>query len=251
MMSASIVIPTFNRPQLVGKAVHSACQQSVDCEVIVVDSSQPAVNADALIAMGRPGQVRYLRFEPDVTLLQWAYGIAHAKGEACMVLADDDWLHPQYLEKVLPPLSNPQVAYCISASQVHGIEGYKYSLLIRDCQQDTYVPCAQWEEKILGVGVAVSPHAAIFRRKQLLDWLPTNPIPGVPQYFKYVGCDMLITLLPMKHHVYVYYCSEILVNFGAWRGSITTGAVEAKQVGALEKQYAAVKHYYKLVKPHL
>ena len=59
----SIVIPTFNRADLLGKAIDSGLSQSHPCEVIVVDHGSSDHTADVVAGYGE--KIRYVRKNKD------------------------------------------------------------------------------------------------------------------------------------------------------------------------------------------
>jgi hypothetical protein len=97
----SVVIPTRDRPALVGGAVRSALRQTVhDVEVVVSDNSTDDRTADALAAFTDP-RFRSVR-TPSPLLMHdsWQFALERATGDAVAYLCDDDALHPRALEIV-------------------------------------------------------------------------------------------------------------------------------------------------------
>ncbi|HEX7044865.1 MAG TPA: glycosyltransferase [Burkholderiales bacterium] len=106
----SVVVPTFNRPGLVGRAIASALAQTVsDIEVIVVDD---APSEETRAAVGRIGdrRVRYLAHErnrgPSASRNT---GIAAARGRLIAFLDDDDEWLPAKIEKQLACLDGERL----------------------------------------------------------------------------------------------------------------------------------------------
>ena len=97
--SLSIVITTFNRSRLVGRAIDSALRQTVPGEVIVVDDA----STDATIETIR-------RLYPQVTCLRQTTnqgpnaarqrGLEAASGHWVITLDDDDEIHADALRKI-------------------------------------------------------------------------------------------------------------------------------------------------------
>ena len=102
--SFSIVITTFNRSQLVRRAIDSALRQSVPGEVIVVDDA----STDATVDVVR-------RLYPQVTCLRQTTnqgpnaarqrGIEAASGRWVITLDDDDEIHADALEQIARAVS--------------------------------------------------------------------------------------------------------------------------------------------------
>jgi len=94
----SIVIPTHNRPNLIGHAVRSALsQQHDDFEVVVCDNSSDDATQEALCHL-RDDRLRIVR--PAAVLpmhANWCFALTHAHGEWITYLCDDDALIPEAL----------------------------------------------------------------------------------------------------------------------------------------------------------
>jgi glycosyltransferase involved in cell wall biosynthesis len=95
----TVVIPTFNRPDLLPRAVASAvAQEEVSCEVIVVDDgSTPPVSKDDL-----PGDVTVVRNEGvHGVAAARNLGVERARGPWIAFLDDDDWWASAHLHGLL------------------------------------------------------------------------------------------------------------------------------------------------------
>ncbi|MCQ4158921.1 glycosyltransferase [Roseomonas sp. GC11] len=101
MPRSAIVICTYNRPEMLRRAVRSARAQALppghEAEVLVVDNS-PAANArDSVAALAAEGPglpLRYLSTPvPNVSEARNA-GVANTAGETLIFLDDDQWFEP-------------------------------------------------------------------------------------------------------------------------------------------------------------
>ncbi|MHC4948388.1 MAG: glycosyltransferase family A protein [Planctomycetota bacterium] len=102
----SIVIPTRDRPHLVGGALRSALAQTwTDLEIVVSDNGH-ARPADAVVAALDDPRVRRVR-TPRPLLMHdsWRFALAQARGGFVTFLCDDDALHPRALERVMAAAS--------------------------------------------------------------------------------------------------------------------------------------------------
>ena len=95
----SVVIPTYNRASLVGRAVGSVLGQTFpDLEVVVVDDGSTDGTEEAVRAVG-DGRVRYLRHEANRGVAAARNtGMAHARGEYVAFLDSDDVWLPEWVE---------------------------------------------------------------------------------------------------------------------------------------------------------
>lgn len=88
----TILVCTFNRAGLLGRALASAAAQTWPCEIVVVDDGSTDGTPDVVAAT--PG-VRSFRQEPNQGKpAALARGLAEARGDAVLVLDDDDLLLP-------------------------------------------------------------------------------------------------------------------------------------------------------------
>ncbi|HEX2112361.1 MAG TPA: glycosyltransferase family 2 protein [Gaiellaceae bacterium] len=110
----TVVIPTRNRADLVGTAVHGALRQDdVDVEVIVVDDRSADETPRRLAAIRDP-RVHVLRLEDEGGLAAARNtGIAEARGDWIAFLDDDDLWSPRKLARQL------EAAYAARASFVY------------------------------------------------------------------------------------------------------------------------------------
>ena len=76
----SIVIPTFNRADMLPKAIDCALNQTVPCEVIVSDHG--SIDHTAQVAAEYGDKITYIRREKDFgPHFCWLEGVLHATGE--------------------------------------------------------------------------------------------------------------------------------------------------------------------------
>ena len=91
----TVLVCTYNRAKLLPLALASALAQTWPCEVLVVDDGSTDTTPEVLAAAQAGGGVRALRQEPNQGKpAALARGVAEARGEAILVLDDDDLLMP-------------------------------------------------------------------------------------------------------------------------------------------------------------
>src|SRR5665647_743491 len=94
----SIVIPVFNRAHMVRRAIDSALEQTVPCEVVLVDHGSTDDIGGVVSAYG--SRIRYVRREKDQGAIAcWRDGVEQATGELVHITYDDDWLQPTFVEQ--------------------------------------------------------------------------------------------------------------------------------------------------------
>lgn len=102
----SIIIPTYNRPELLERACNTAFQQSYEnIEIIVVDDNSPTDYSDVLRVL-EPLNIKYTKRSANGGgSAARNTGIEIAKGEFIAFLDDDDLWHEQKIEKQIATLS--------------------------------------------------------------------------------------------------------------------------------------------------
>jgi glycosyltransferase involved in cell wall biosynthesis len=113
-MKFSIVITTYNRLQFLQRAIESALNQTVDCEVIVVDDCSSDGTEAYLKSLGN--RVVYHRNSTNLGHSETVnIGIKIAAGEWIKLLDDDDYLAPECIEKLTSAIAscpNAAIASC-------------------------------------------------------------------------------------------------------------------------------------------
>jgi Glycosyl transferase family 2 len=106
----SIVIPTFNRPELLPRALRSALDQTVQARIIVADDGDTAITQDLLKGdFAEPclsGQVIHLRTGASYAWENWKAGAEAATTEYVSWLQDDDVVAPTYAERIISGFDN-------------------------------------------------------------------------------------------------------------------------------------------------
>ena len=97
-MRFSVIIPTFKRAQLLGDAIRAALAQThTDREILVVDDGSPDDTQSVAWTFGEA--VRYFRQENKGKSAALNLGISASKGDAIIVLDDDDLFPPWTVAK--------------------------------------------------------------------------------------------------------------------------------------------------------
>jgi glycosyltransferase involved in cell wall biosynthesis len=98
----SVLIPTFNRPDLLPKAINSALLQSYNnIEVIVSDNSSTTETEEVVSRIVDP-RLSYSRSKDIGLVPNWRKLLNRAKGEYCLIISDDDFfINPFYIESAV------------------------------------------------------------------------------------------------------------------------------------------------------
>ena len=112
MAKISVIIPTYNRPVQLRRAVESVLQQDLkDFEVIIVDDASDASNHQEIEAV--------VQLHPSIIMIKQTenvgaaacrnQGIEGSKGNYLLFLDDDDQLLPKMLERLLKEIQEKDV----------------------------------------------------------------------------------------------------------------------------------------------
>jgi glycosyltransferase involved in cell wall biosynthesis len=102
----SIVITTRNRARMLERAIRSCVEQTVPCQIVVIDEASE--DATAEIVKGVPN-LKYMRHDqPWGHSAAANHGIRESDADWIKPLDDDDWLAPDCLEKMTAALTKAQ-----------------------------------------------------------------------------------------------------------------------------------------------
>jgi glycosyltransferase involved in cell wall biosynthesis len=112
-MTFSIVIPTYNRADLLKKCLDSlVVQTDQDFEVLVCDNGSTDHTEAVVSQYKNKLSLHYFSLEPSGTPARPRnIGIQNAKGEWICFLDSDDWWYPRKLEKTKAHLANSDLIY--------------------------------------------------------------------------------------------------------------------------------------------
>ncbi|MDZ8184680.1 MAG: glycosyltransferase family 2 protein [Nostoc sp. ChiSLP02] len=111
-MKFSIVISTYNRLDLLKRAIDSACNQSIECEVVVADDCSSDDTENYVKSLG--DKVVYHRNEVNQGHAATVNaGVAKASGDWIKFLDDDDYLATNCVEEISKAIAlRPDAVIC-------------------------------------------------------------------------------------------------------------------------------------------
>jgi len=106
-MSFSVVMPTYKRDHVIGRAVDSIINQTYEgWELHIVDNHGDS-KCEAMFDDDRISYHVYTDIRGDGAGRN--YGIGHASGELLCFFDDDDYMCPTYMERFMEVFEDPQV----------------------------------------------------------------------------------------------------------------------------------------------
>jgi len=222
----SIMVPVYNRRRLLAECLESALAQTWrDLEVVVVDNASTDGTGDVCREFARAdSRVRIFRNSDNIgPVRNWQRCFREAQGHYGKLLFSDDVLSPHYLEKTLPLMRDPHVAFVFTMAMI-GPEPLTSRPAYRFAAHSSRFPRRHYIRRALfGSHVPVSPGAALFRVSDLRGSLQLAiPSPTMADFAHHgAGIDLLLYLMTAVRYEEVAYVAEPLVFFRAHEGSIT------------------------------
>ncbi len=108
----SIVVPTYNRAELLQRALRSVLQQTFQSfEVVVVDNRSTDTTREVIESLG-DDRIQCLDVQNNgIIAVSRNMGIRYARGEWVCFLDSDDWWYPKKLEVASRHLSGSDIIY--------------------------------------------------------------------------------------------------------------------------------------------
>lgn len=117
----TIVIPTINRAELVGRAIDSALAQT--CEDIEIIVSNNGSTDETRAVLDRYSDPRLRIFHRDTIIPAWAHGnflMEQTRSELFLGLSDDDFLEPEFAARVVDLFArHPSIAFAYTGCHIH------------------------------------------------------------------------------------------------------------------------------------
>ena len=223
--TVTAIVPTYNRPELLGATIESALSQTYeDLVVLVGDNGGSPLNEGIVRGFDDP-RVRYVRHEVSLGAQNnWLTLIAMADTPYVASLHDDDTWEPTFLEKTVPLLDqDPSVSvaftdfWCVDDEGGHLDE---HSRWLSDHSGRDRLPAGRFEgsyaEGLRMVALECAPqtaYAAVLRRQAVLDTEFPDEIS--PIY------DLWLAYQVFRRGEGFAYVPERLTNYRVWGGSLT------------------------------
>ena len=223
--SVSVLIPVYNRQNLIGLCIQSALDQTLaPLEIVVVDNASTDATWEVCQSFAqRDERVRIFRNERNIgPVRNWKRCIDEARGEFGKLLFSDDLIYPTFLEKTVPYLVDSTVGLIFTAVEI-GSEIGQTVITVDGVGIPTIFPAADFiRDSLLGASV-LSPGNALFRltdlKRNLMTEIPSPSIGDFPDHG--AGPDLLLFLLTARQYPQVAHLNEPLCLFRSHSGSIT------------------------------
>ena len=228
-MSTSIIIPTYNRKNLVCETIQSALNQTrkVD-EIIVVDNFSLDGTKEYLEEKFKDYEnIRIYQNDEKLSIVNnWSKAISYSETEYSLLLWSDDIIECDFIEKCSKILKeNSKTGFVFTKTSIFGDKIKKRTVF------DLKSPSSLLKKEVFlessylynQLRAPVSPANTLFRTKDLKNSLLSNFENPLGIDFSNIGQgnDLLIFLLTLSKYDYFYYLNEVKANFRAHKQSIT------------------------------
>jgi hypothetical protein len=240
----SLLIPVYNRAELVRPCIESALAQTEsDLEVVVVDGASTDGTWDVCREYAAAdSRVKIIREQANSGPVHgWSRCLEEATGELATFLWSDDLLHPEFLEQTAGYLADESVAFVYTAAEIGETPGMGR---VRYRRAPTHLMSS--DHFINGSlrtrgKFPVSPACGLFRLADLRQNLVSEiPELQIDLSTTGAGTDVLFFLLAAAARPQVAHVAEPLAFFRAHAGSISTEG----RGGQVALSYALTKSWF-------
>lgn len=234
----SIVIPVYNRAELIRRALDSVLAQMFgDFECIVSDNH----SSDGTLAVvneyaARDSRIRVVSQSQNIgPVRNWLAGAAASRGEFVKILFSDDWMEPDCLARAMRAFEDhPSIGFVYFNAALEGGLGESAKRNEGKESGTSFI----WRSLVSHKDVPVSPTAGVFRSEDITRSL-TNSIEtlsGSDFLETGAGPDQAVYLHAADRYHDIYFINETLVHYGFNKCSITVEA-SVKRPGHLLHNY--------------
>ena len=231
----SVLIPVYNRQNLIEATVKSALDQTYpNTEIVIVDNKSTDNTWKILQALAQTDdRVKIYQNETNIgPVRNWLRCINEATGEYAKILWSDDLIDPTFLEKTVPFLEKKEIGFVFTRAEIfkENIINTNNISLYRLGNTGEY-PTEKYIKGILfWENYPTSGACALFR----LNDLKKNTLADIPNKvasdfaMHAIGNDLLMFLLTANQYQKFAFVNEPLSYFRAHNDSITIASNREK-----------------------
>lgn len=228
----TIIIPTYNRPQMVERAIASAKAQTQKARIMVVNDGKP-INQPRGCCFYPTGRADHLYLT--------VYDAVHrANTPLVAILLDDDWYEPTFLERCVEML-DAETAYVFTQATIRFADGTSRHNWVM-WGETRHIPSKEVGDGLLATTGIITPACCLYRRADVLRDLCPGNVPGFEPAELCTaapsGPDNLLSMLPLLRYPKVGWIADSLVNLDGGEQSTTIREMTGDDRGA------ALKHNY-------
>jgi len=221
----SILIPVYNREDLIEETVQSTLNQTYkNIEIIIVDNKSTDKTWEVLQKLASlDDRIKIFQNESNIgPVRNWKRCIDESNGKYGKILFSDDVMYPNFLEKALE-LIDEEVGFVFSSVAMgESINNTKIAYKFKETSR-LYNINDFFNASLYGGDVPVSPGCALFH----LDYLKKNLLldvssPSISDFLNHgAGPDLLLYLNTLDKYKKVGFINEPLTFFREHEGSFS------------------------------
>lgn len=215
----SVIIPTYNRGNLIIKSIKSVLNQTFkNLEVIVIDDGS-SDNTEHLVNKITDKRLKYVKLSSNKGSSNARnIGIKNANGQFISFQDSDDIFYPNKIEKQLKNIINRNsiLDFC----KINVIYNSTYSYLIPNKRQENSILKGDIFNELISRGNFISTQSMLIRTNYMKKHLFDIDMPRLQDY------DVILGMIPK---VKISYTKEVLVDLHIQNNSITRSPRKLKK----------------------
>ena len=215
----SVIIPTYNRGNLIIKSIKSVLNQTFkNLEVIVIDDGS-SDNTEHLVNKITDKRLKYVKLSSNKGSSNARnIGIKNANGQFISFQDSDDIFYPNKIEKQLKNIINRNsiLDFC----KINVIYNSTYSYLIPNKRQENSILRGDIFNELISRGNFISTQSMLIRTNYMKKHLFDIDMPRLQDY------DVILGMIPK---VKISYTKEVLVDLHIQNNSITRSPRKLKK----------------------
>ena len=231
----SVIIPTYNRGNLIIKSIKSVLNQTFkNLEVIVIDDGS-SDNTEHLVNKITDKRLKYVKLSSNKGSSNARnIGIKNANGQFISFQDSDDIFYPNKIEKQLKNIINRNsiLDFC----KINVIYNSTYSYLIPNKRQENSILKGDIFNELISRGNFISTQSMLIRTNYMKKHLFDIDMPRLQDY------DVILGMIPK---VKISYTKEVLVDLHIQNNSITRSPRKLKKaINMLLIHYLIINLYH-------
>ena len=228
-MKISIIIPTYNRGNIISNSIKSVLNQTYkNLEIIIVDDGSTDNTKEEVDKIGDK-KIIYIKLDKNLGAPNARnIGIKNSKGRYISFQDSDDIFYPDKLEKQINNIvnKNSNLDFC----KINVIQNSSYSYYIPNILQEKSILEGNIFNELISRGNFISTQAILVKKKFIEKYLFDPKMPRLQDY------DVILRMIPK---VKISYTNEVLVDLHLQNDSLTRSPIKLKQAiyMLLKKRY--------------
>ncbi len=215
----SVIIPTYNRENLIAKSINSVLNQTYqNFEVIVIDDGS-SDNTSEVIKQIHDNRIKYIKLtQRKGGSNARNIGIKKARGKYISFLDSDDILYPKKLEKQLQNIINKKsnLDFC----KIRVIYNKTYHYFYPNKKQEKKILRGKIFDELITYGNFISTQSILVERNFMRKFFFDINMPRLQDF------DVILRMIPI---VKISYTRRVLVDLYIQKDSLTLSTEKLKK----------------------